>query len=732
MGAALAGAAHADDEDIAPIAQRADGQRPRVALVLSGGGAKGGAHLGVLKTLQRLRVPVDLVVGTSAGSIAGAAYASGMPLADIEAELRPLNTAVLLHDVDRRHLPMRLKGDEASNFIGPELGINPRHQLALPKGAVAGVSLEAVLRRFTSRQRVDAFDDLPLPFRAIATDLSTAEMVVLDHGSLSLAVRASMALPALVNPVDLDGRLLVDGGVSRNLPVDVARAMGADVVIAVNIGAPLHTREALTSLLSVSDQMVRILTARNVAQSLSELRETDVLISPDVGDISVTDFDRLMEAEAAGEIATLAQARRLAALAVDAPRYAAYEQRRVQGTALAGRIDAIEIDGLSRVSERSVRDSLGLRDGDVFDAATADDSIKRLYARGDFERVGYAFAEVPDGRRVLTVIMNEKSWGPQYLRFGLGLSSDFQGSANFDLRLDHRATWLNAWGAEWRNDLQVGHSDRVRTEWYQPLLTSQRLFVSASAQASAEPFDLYNDRERVARFRKESGDLRLELGGVVSDAGELRVGLRRGKTRLGNDTGPVAGRDLIPTTNTGGVEARVQADTLDSLKFPRQGYAADFRLYRSLPSLGAQDAYSKLDVSLRAARSWQAHSLRAAYFASHGIGGTEVPGYELAQLGGFLRLSGYRTGQFLGTEMRMARLVYSYRIASPGLLDGIHLGGSIEVGRVSDSRGLLSDGRTLRSNAAFLAVDTPIGPLYLAYGRASAKDSTVYLFLGVP
>ena len=270
-------------------------QRPRIALVLSGGGARGGAHLGVLKVLEELRVPVDLVVGTSAGSIVGAAYATGLPVSTIEQEMRGLSTALLFRDVVRDHQPPERKADDATNYVGPEMGVGAGG-LSLPKGAVAGVALEAVLRRLTARQQHVDFDRFAVPFRAVATDLATSEMVVLGRGSLAQAVRASMAIPAVISPVELDGRLLVDGGVTRNLPVDVARRMGADVVIAVNIGTPLLRREDITSLLSASEQMLRILTATNVAQSLKELGPQDVLITPDLSRVSSSDFDHLADA----------------------------------------------------------------------------------------------------------------------------------------------------------------------------------------------------------------------------------------------------------------------------------------------------------------------------------------------------------------------------------------------------------------------------------------------------
>jgi NTE family protein len=708
------------------------GERPRIGLVLSGGGARGGAHLGVLKVLQELQVPVDVVVGTSAGAIIGAAYASGMPLAEIEAEMRPLHTATLFRDIDRSDLPVRRKADDVHNYIGPEVGINAAG-LALPKGAVAGVSLEAVLRRLTARQHDEDFDRLPVRFRAVASDVTTAEMVVLGRGSLATAIRASMALPAIVNPVEVDGRLLVDGGVSRNLPVDVARALGADVVIAVNIGTPLLRRDELTSLLSVSEQMVRVLTAKNVNQSLQELGPQDVLITPELGSVTTADFDHLFEAASAGEKAARAAAGQLARWRVDASAYAALELRRITGPGAAPRVDEVRIVGLQRANPDAVRAALSIQPGDAFDAAAADADMRRLYASGDFERVSYHLGDSPAGGQVVTVDLSEKAWGPNYLRFGLELSSDFDGNSHFNLLLAHRRAWLNRLGAEWHNTLQIGRVDRLRTEWHQPLEASHQLFATTHAEVDREPFDLYVDGERIGRYKREQAMLGLGAGWAMGHAGELRASLLRGHVRLGNDTGFIPGHALVAPASLAGVSTRLRLDTLDSLRFPREGVLVDARYFHSLPGLGADDRYDKLEYTLQGALSRGAHTLRAAAFGTLAARGTALPNYELAQLGGFLRLSGYRTNEFLGTSARLARLVYAYRITTPGLLDGVHLGLSAEAGRVSDAvLSAAAQHGTLRSNAVFLAADTPVGPVYLGLGRASGGRSALYLYLGMP
>jgi NTE family protein len=364
--------------------------RPRIALVLSGGGARGGAHLGVLKVLEDMRIPIDMIVGTSAGAIVGAAYASGMPVADIEREMQTLSTASLFHDLARRDVTVARKSENAGSYAGPEIGIGA-NGLLLPKGAVAGVALEAVLRRLTARQGSTNFDLLPIPFRAVATDVSTGEMVVLDHGNLAQAVRASMAIPAVISPIEIDGRLLVDGGITRNLPVDVARSMGADVIIAINIGTPLLKREEITSVLSMSAQITRMLTASNVRTSLAELdAQVDVLITPDLAGIEASNFDVLKEAEVQGGQAGRQAADKLQRYTVSAQEYAGWGAYRHLAQSPQGvLLSAVRIDGAQRVPAESLRATMETKPGQLFDRTSAERDMRRLFGRGDFEHVSY-------------------------------------------------------------------------------------------------------------------------------------------------------------------------------------------------------------------------------------------------------------------------------------------------------------------------------------------------------
>ena len=358
--------------------------------------------------------------------------------------------------------------------------------------------------------------------------------------------------------------------------------------------------------------------------------------------------------------------------------------------------------------------------------------MRRIYGSGDFERVSYFLTEQPGGGHVLTADVSEKEWGPNYLRFGLGLSTDFEGNSYFNLLATHRWTWLNSLGAEWRNDLQVGNNERVRTEWYQPLSPAQRWFISAGGEYTSDPFDIYVNGKRISRFRREIEQLDLNIGLPFGRAGEIRLGAIRGRAKLGDDTNRLPGELVSPPQEVAGAELRLRFDVLDSVRFPREGYAFDLRYFRSMPEWGADQDYGRVTLDAHGALSWERHTLQAAISGSASAGGGDLPFWELSSLGGFLRLSGYRTGEFLGRGARFGRLMYNYRIAGPGFLEGVSLGLSTEAGRIGDLGSGSNAARTRYGNAVYLAVDTPLGPIYLGYGRSSSANQALYLFLGLP
>ena len=291
-----------------PATAPPDDARPRIGLALSGGGARGGAHVGVLRALRDLGIPVDYIAGTSMGSVIGGFYASGLDEEQIATLAGEIDWGDLFDDSPSRdNRTFHRKRDDDLYLVKQKAGLNDG-QLELPMGLVQGQDIDLFLARTTLPvTHVEAFDELPIPFRAVATDMVTGAAVVLDHGSLADAIRASLSIPAAFAPIEIDGRLLVDGGVSQNLPVDAVRAMGADIVIAVDISTPLATREDLTSILSVTGQLAGFLTNRGTAEQIAKLGPSDILITPDLRDVTTSDFTRITETFAFGYEATMAE-----------------------------------------------------------------------------------------------------------------------------------------------------------------------------------------------------------------------------------------------------------------------------------------------------------------------------------------------------------------------------------------------------------------------------------------
>ncbi|HUJ52989.1 MAG TPA: patatin-like phospholipase family protein, partial [Steroidobacteraceae bacterium] len=278
--------------------------RPRVGLVLSGGGARGAAHVGVLKVLEQTHVPIDAIAGTSMGAVVGGLYASGLSARDIEKIMTSINWQDAFRDrPPREDLDLRRKEEDENYLVKFPLGVRDG-QIVLPKGLVQGQRLTETLRRLTLPvARITHFDDLPTPFRAVATDLENGDRVVMDSGDLTTAMRASLSAPGVFAPVERDGRLLVDGGIADNLPVDIARAMGVDVLIVVDVSAPLLVRQQLSSAPVISNQMLAILIRHNSEAQLASLTPKDILIQPPLGNASSFDFGSVGKVIGAGEIA---------------------------------------------------------------------------------------------------------------------------------------------------------------------------------------------------------------------------------------------------------------------------------------------------------------------------------------------------------------------------------------------------------------------------------------------
>lgn len=707
---------------------------PRIGLTLSGGGARGIAHIGVLKVLEELRVPVHCVVGTSMGSIVGGAYASGRHPADLERVVLATDWDAVFSDrPPREEIASRRKQDDYKTLFAPEFGMKDG-SLVLPKGIIAGVTIEAYFRALVDPAiGITNFQQLPIPFQAVATDIETGEAVVLDRGSLAQAMRASMAIPGAVAPVEVEGRLLVDGGVSNNLPIDQTRKLCADVVIAVNISTPSLKRSEITSVLTVTGQLINFLGLANVERQLKSLGERDVLVTPELGDITSGSFDRVRDAIRVGEEAARKMAEPLRRYSLPPEQYAALREKQiVQGAGRKGlgTMDEIRFEGLKRTNPEVLRELVRSKPGEDLTEVKVGEDLRRIFGRGDFESIDYRFVQEP-GKRVMVIQPQEKSWGPNYLRFGLGLATDFQGESVVSILASHRQTWLNRLGGEWVNEVKVGTNNSFFTEFYQPVHERGVWFVAPNASIGQTVRSVFVDGDRLARYDVNEGRVGLDGGAALSTWGEARVGYLWRSVHAKVETGS----PLLPKLeeDTAGVRARLIVDQLDHPWFPRRGYQADLSAYKADKSLGSDRDYERYEGLVTVAKGWGSHTFQLT--ASGGTDrNTDMPAYETFTLGGPLRLSGYHIDEFSGSRMAFGRLIYyNHAVKLPTMLGtGLYVGGSLEAGRVTGRFANFAEPGTLWSGSVFIAADSFLGPGYLGLGIGEGGRASLYLLLGIP
>ncbi|MCV2371046.1 patatin-like phospholipase family protein [Roseateles oligotrophus] len=716
---------------VTPLAATAEAvKRPKICLVLSGGGARGAAHTGVLRVLEELRVPIHCITGTSMGALVGGAYATGMSIDEMDAVNADITVAKLFKEKPPRlEMTMRRKVDDHANYIGPEIGLGSA-EASLTKGAVSGVQLETVLRQLSKVRGYRSFDALPIQFRAVATDLVTGKAVVFNEGDMANVMRASMSVPGAVAPAEINGMMLVDGMLTSNLPVAAARELGADVVIAVNVGTPLLKREQLSSIFGVAGQMLSILTEQNVQASIASLKPGDILISPELGDYSTADFDNLPKISPLGETAARKVAEQLGRYSVPVEEYAAL--RRQQSSPVPADlkpVDEIRFVNLKRVNPAEAQKVLQTTVHEPIDQEELDADMRRLYGTGDFEHVNYRTLK-EGARRVLAIDAMEKSWGPTYLRVGLALDSDFGSETNASLLASVRRTWINSMGAEWRTDLSVGGNNRMRTEFYQPFEAGKNWFVAPTLDLSQRLLSVYEGNSKRAIYSLYSGQVGLDIGRSFYQYGVLKMGVVGGRLQQNLDTGDELLRPKPSRVKTGGLSASLVMDRLDSVLFPRVGWHVRANLYNSNHKLGADFDYSKWDASVNEVYSFGENTFNFGLYGGGKLGGERLPGYDNVKLGGFLRQSGFAPNQLIGEELTLGRMLYYRRISQGSLLEGLYGGLSLEIGRIN--RPLIQGNSEAwrRSASVFVGTDTFVGPLYLAYGRTVDGPSSFYLLLG--
>jgi len=716
------------------LAQDPDTERPKIGLVLAGGGARGASHVGVLKVLERERIPIDYVAGTSMGSIVGGMYAAGMSPEEIERQMAAVDWDGVFHDkVDREDRSYRRKTDDKLWLFGAKPGFS-EGKLKLPPGLVQGQKIGLLLTSLTLPvAEIKSFDDLPIPFRAIAADIQTGEKVVLDSGDLAKAIRASMAVPAALAPVHWDGRRLVDGGIASNLPVEVVKDMGADIIIAVDLGEPLSEHELGESLLSIVDQLTGMLVRDNVERELAMLEESDILILPDLGDIGSGDFDRVVEAIPPGVVAAELKLGELRRLSISASEYAAHVNARNKPRTDMPVIEFVRFKNNTSVSDEFLMGRLQttMRGdpvvGKPLDPEHVEQAINELYALDIFAHVDYELIE-EDGRYGLQLTAIEKSWGPNYIQLGAKWNSSFNGNGVLSIAVSYLKTEVNSWNGEWRTAVAIGDEPGFFTDFYQPLGKGADWFVGGRVVGQQFNINVFEEGSNnvVEQFKIGRIGANVYGGREFGVWGRASLGYSRGggnrEIRIGDPSIPDQDFDI------GEVAFLLEADRLDNRFFPKTGHAAS-ALYRySDTSFGATSDFEQVLIAGSIARS---HGRNTLFFYGDYKSTIEgiAPPERLFRAGGLFNLSGFEFNQLSGQNFAQVGAVFRRDFIDLGLME-VSAGVGVDFGNVFQSRSDMSFDNALLGGSVFLGADTFLGPVFIGYGLAETSDGTFYVSIG--
>lgn len=706
--------------------------RPRIGLVLSGGAALGCAHVGVLKVLEELRIPVDCVAGTSMGAIVGGLYASGMSIEEIEAMMLDMDWKSMQSDeLPRRERSWRSKLDEAQVPTEHEIGFQ-KGRFLLPTGLIVGRKFSFTLKKaLLPVIDIHDFSQLPIPFRAMATDLETGDAVVLAHGDLSRAIRASMSVPGVFSPVEIDGHLLVDGGLVANLPVHIARDMGADIVIAVDVGTPLSTRDKLQSLGKITSQVVSMVIRQNVEASHDQ---ADILIRPDMTPFSGMQFERADEMILAGETATRSGAQALSALSVSPEVFASQRKRQTQPDWWPV-ISSIQLSESVHIDPRGLLEEISVETGKPLDLVELEKSLNRIYRLGYYETVDFQLArEGPEGYHLL-ILARQKSWGPNALKFGLELEADFRGDSSFNFKSIFTQRPLNRYEGEWKTTAFLGETPSLRTEWFQPLSFRRNWFVDTAVDSRRSRRVLITEQDRTAVADIWQWSASASLGYLFDQYGAVSFALHRTGGELEITSGEIMIDGQIVDqvdVDSGGFRLTASFDQLDHVSYPMEGWGANGILDLGRESLGAPQDFKALSITLsHAFRLTEKASLLGLITYQSALD-TNLPPQNRFSLGGFFALSGLPidavSGQY-GGNLSLA-YIRKLRVFSSVAIKAFYAGITAETGYLWEDQDAMDWNDLIHANALVVGLDTWLGPVNLAYGVASTGESSFYFLMG--
>jgi NTE family protein len=698
--------------------------RPRVGLVLEGGGALGLAHVGVIQWLEENHIPVDVIAGTSMGGVVGGIYASGESPDQIRTLVRSIPwNRVLGGATPYRDLAFRRKEDRREYQNAFEFGLKQGTQF--PSGFNSGQQVGLILDKVgLPYSQMKSFDDLPIPFRCVATDLATGKKFVFDGGSLAQAMRATMSIPAFFVPVREAGFVFVDGGLLDNLPVDVARQMGADIVIAVHLETqPLNPDTPLTSV-GVLERSASVLVEVN---ELASMEKADIVLTANLQEFDTTDYAQFEPIEAEGYKAAQQKSQLLSRLQVDDKEWKELLASRVGKRRQPSTPEFVEVTGAKGDILAGVEHDVADLAGKPVDLKKIDRKMMELTGLGRFAQAGYE-QTTKNGESGLLIETQEKEYAPPTVHPLFVIDgSDYK---NVLFKVGARITFLDVGGfrSEWRNDFIAGSEYGVKTEFFHPFNFHTGWFVAAHGNADSSPLNIYQRDKILGEYRNRVFGGGVDFGYMFGRSAEMRVGYDSGYQKISEDIGT----PVEPTVRGryGMTSLRYRLDRFDDPTIPRRGERIEstFHFYDTKP--GTSDFVPTGELRLGLAEPINTKS-SVLFFASGGTSfSTRDTGFPPFSLGGPLRLGAYGLNELLTNEYFLVQPAFLYRLRelSPLLKQNVYLLSMYEAGKAYGQPA--STAAVAQDGTVGLLFQTVFGPVFFGGSLGDTNHRKFFFNVG--
>lgn len=706
-----------------PRSPKNETTRPKIGIVLSGGGARGLAHIGVLEWLEQHHIPIDYIAGTSFGGFVAAMYAMGMSPTEMRTFATTLNWDKAIASLPKyNELSFRRKEDRYAYPTDLEFG--GRGGIRLPTGFNSGHYMSLVFDQLTlPYSTIGSFDSLPIPFACVATDMLAAEPVILRKGSLSNALRATIALPGIFTPIEIDGKVLADGGILNNIPTDVVKDMGADIIIAVNIGTPLGTREEIDTLPGLFSQVIGVITIQSDRRNL---KLANFVIAPDLGKHTIVDFHDVSELIDLGYKGAEQQNIDLQQLSLDQDAWQDYfSARQAKKRTVIPTPTNLEIKGTNSYQAKEITKTFKEDIDQPINPKNLEHKLNEILGTGRYESLGYGIEQI-NKKNTLCIYIHEKSYAPPLINPLLQIESST--STELKLSTGFRLTYFDfgSPNAELRTDIIFGSHTLFGVEYYRPI-GKNGFFLAPSTFFSSFRTDLYNENNRVAQYLQRQTGVGLDIGYIFNSRTQLRIGYSVASLKTNLDIGNSLLPDVKGLLSLASV--RFVYDNQNNLMVPTHGIRLSSKLVWYFKSPGAIESFPQAEFKVSSITSISEKGLLFGY-AGAGTTFNKTAGFaQQFTLGGPFRLSAFGNGEFRGNHFVYSGVGYLYRLSSLPLFTRkkIYTGIWYENG---SNFSLSSNTRYLCDATGAIILETPLGVLTLGSAFGVSGHKKVFFTFG--